>query len=106
MSLSALKNLNMDRLLELDEAVSLSAESRALSNEFELLDLPVPEWLESASNVLREEIARRTHASALAEMKKVEAELDGLKSTAERKVEAQKRLAALQRKLGMTVGKS
>ena len=106
MSLSILKQLNMDRLLDLEEAVVLSAEARGLEAEFGELEIPVPEWLTKASDVLREEIARRTKAADLAELKRLENELEGYKTVGEKKVEALKRLAALQGKLGMSPAKS
>jgi hypothetical protein len=56
--------------------------------------------------VLREEIARRTKAADLAELKRLEGELEGYKTVSERKNEAQKRLAAIQNKLGMSPAKS
>ena len=102
MNLQALRNLNTDRLLDIDEAVALSAFARALESEFELLEQPVPDWVEKATDVLRTEIARRTRANKLAELRKTEAELESYKTVNERRGEAQKRLAALQEELGLT----
>lgn len=106
MSLTALKNLNLDRILDNDEAVVLSAEARALAAEYEALDVPAPEWLDKATNVLREEIARRNRASDLARLKELESELEGYKTVSERRTEAQRRLADLQKKLGVVPAKS
>ena len=106
MSLQALKTLNMDRVLDNDEAIALSAEARLMENEYGHLEQPVPDWLTKSSDVLREEIARRTRAADLADLKKLESELEGYKTVGERKSEAQKRLAALQNKLGMSPAKS
>ena len=106
MSLQALKSLNVDRLLDLDEAVSLSFEARGLENEYGHLEIPVPEWLTKSSDVLREEIARRTKAADLAALKNLEAELEGYKTVTEKRSEALKRLASLQNKLGMSPAKS
>jgi len=99
--LEKLKQLNLDRLLDTDEAVALSAYARTLEAEYEALALDEPEWLVKATATLREEIARRTKAADLAKLREIEAELEGYKSVSERKTEAQRRLAEIQRKLGM-----
>jgi len=101
MSLQILKNMNLDRVLDNDEAVFLSAEARALMNEFEELDIPIPEWLGKATEMLREEIARRNRSTALAEVKRLESELEGYKSVTEKRGEAQRRLGELQKQLGL-----
>ena len=101
MSLQALKGLNLDKIIETEEAVALSAYARALEAEYEALDMKVPEWVTKATETLRQEIARRTHAADVAEIERIERELEGYKTTTERKNDAQKRLAALQKKLGV-----
>lgn len=106
MSLQALKNLNLDRVLDMEEAVALSTYARGLAAEYNELSIPAPEWLAKSTDVLREEIARRTRASDLAELKRLEGELESYKTIGEKKTEAQKRLAALQGKLGMSTAKS
>ncbi len=106
MSLQVLKTLNLDRLLDTEEAISLSAYARSLENEYGHLEMAPPEWLEKSTNILREEIARRTKAADLADLKRIEGELESYKSIGEKKGEAQKRLAALQRKLGLSTAKS
>jgi len=45
MSLEKLKNLNMDRVLDNDEAVALSAFARQQMTEYETLEQPIPDWL-------------------------------------------------------------
>lgn len=101
MSLQALKGLNLDRIIETEEAVALSAYARSLEGEYESLEIPVPEWVAKATDTLRQEIARRTHAADLAEMERIQRELDGYKTVGERKGEALKRLGTLQKKLGV-----
>jgi hypothetical protein len=100
--LEKLKQLNLDKILEMEEAVQLSAFSRSLEGEYEALELPVPDWLVKATDILREEIARRTRASKLSELKNLEAELEGYKTVTEKRTEAQKRLADLQKQLGLS----
>lgn len=97
-----LKDLNLDRLLSLDEAVFLSGEARQGASEFEALGLPVPEWLEKSTGILREEIARRTHAADMERLKSLGNQLESLKTAAERRAELQKQVAALQRKMGLS----
>jgi hypothetical protein len=101
MNLNAMKNLNLDRVLEMDEAIAMSAEIRQFEAECEALELPTPDWVLKSADVLREEIARRTRADALAQMKRLETELESYKTVGEKKNEAQRQLAALQRKLGI-----
>lgn len=104
--LQTLKNLNLDRVLDMDEAVTLSAYARSMQSEYASLEMPVPDWLTKASDVLREEIARRTKQEDLAQLKAVEAEIDGYKTTNERRNAAQMKLASLQKKLGLSTAKS
>ena len=100
MSLQALKGLNLDRIIETEEAVALSAYARTLQGEYEALEIPVPDWVAKASDTLRQEIARRTLAADLAEMERIQRELDSYKTVVgERNGEALKRLGTLQRKL-------
>jgi len=100
--LEKLRELNVDRLLSLDEAVNLSAFARALEAEYETLGLDQPEWLERSILNLREEIVKRTKAKDLADMKALEAELESYKTTNEKRNDAQRRLANLQKRLGLT----
>lgn len=100
--LEKLKNLNIDRVLDMDEAVTLSSYARSLEAEYDALELTVPEWLIKATDVLRAEIARRAHAADLALLKEVEQEIESYKSQNERRNDAQRRLAGLQKKLGLS----
>jgi hypothetical protein len=101
MSLQALKQMNLDRLIETEEAVALSAYARQLEGEYEALDMLPPEWITKSTETLRAEIARRTHAADMAEIDRINRELEGYKTTTERKNDAQKRLSALQKKVGL-----
>ena len=104
-SISQLKSLNMDKVLDTDEAIALSAEARAFESEYEQLELPVPGWLTTAINTLRSEIAQRVHASDLNRVQELEREIDGYKTTTEKRSEAVRKLADLQKKLGLTASK-
>jgi hypothetical protein len=101
MDIGKMKSLSFDRMLDIDEAVACAADIRTLANEYEMLDLPVPEWLSKLNDGLREEIARRTRAAQMAELKRLETEIEGYKTPGERKTEAQRKLGDLQVKLGL-----
>ncbi len=102
MSIEKLKTLNVDRILDMDEAVALSAYARNLESEYENLQMDPPEWLAKSAAILREEIERRTHAGDLAAMAALEREIDGYKTVNEKRTEASRRLADLKKKLGVT----
>ena len=106
MNIQAIKTLNLDRVLDMDEAVAISADVRVLEAEYGELEIPVPEWLVKSADVLREEIARRTKAAKLAELKRLEGEIEGYKSATEKRNEAARKLAALQSELGMSPARS
>lgn len=101
-NLQELKEIQVDRILDFEKAVAMSADLRTLENEYATLGLAVPAWVEKSGTILREEIARRTRNSDLAALKSLEAEMEGYKTRAEKLDEAQRRYAALQKKLGMT----
>jgi len=106
MSLQALKKLNLDAVIEMEEAIALSAYARTLEAEYAELDMLAPEWISKASETLREEIARRSHAADMAELKRLQGEIDGYKTASEKRAEAQNRLAAMQKKLGLATAKT
>ncbi len=74
--------------------------------EYETLEMSIPEWLVKSADIIREEIARRTKAADLAEIKRLESEIEGYKSATEKRQEAVKKLAAMQGKLGLSPAKS
>ena len=106
MNIQAIKNINLDKVIEMEEAIAMSADIRNFEAEYEKLGMPVPDWLVKSADILREEIARRTRAADLADLKRLENELEAYKTVGEKKNEAQKRLAALQSKLGMSTARS
>ena len=107
MSVEKLKNLNMDRVLDNDEAVSLSAFARQQIAEYEILEQPVPDWLEKSTDILRTEIARRNRSEDLRRMKELETRLEGYKSPKQKEANDLAELAKLQKRLGLSkaVGK-
>ena len=101
MLLKKLQAMNTDAMLAIEELMELSAYARGLENEYEQMEQPVPEWLITATDTLRTEIGNRTRAADMAALKNLQAELEGYKSVNEKRNEATKRLADLQRKLGL-----
>lgn len=101
MNINALKNMTLDRIMDIEEAVIMSADARSLAQEYEELEIPVPDWLTKATDVIREEIARRTRAESLNELKKLELEVEGYKTVNEKRDEARRRIGDLQKKLGL-----
>lgn len=106
MTLGQLKSLNLDNMLEVEEVVHASAQLRAICSEFEMHDVPVPEWTGRLRETLDNEIESRLKSARLAEARKIETELEGLKTTQERKTELQKRLASIQGQLGIKAGRT
>jgi hypothetical protein len=96
-----LKQLNIDRLLDLDEAIEMSAAARVMAEEYAIFALPIPDWLERASATLRDEIAKRIRAGKLARLKQLETRLETYKTPNEKKKEDLAELAKLQNDLGL-----
>ena len=104
MSVEKLKNLNMDRVLDNDEAIALSAFARQQIAEYEALEQAVPEWLEKSTDVLRTEIARRNRADDLRRMKEIEGRLETYRSPKQKEANDLAELAKLQKRLGLSKG--
>lgn len=102
MNIAGLKSLNLDRVIEIDEAIALSADIRTLQAEYDELAIERPEWLNNVANIVREEIAKRTRANDLAQLRNLEAQSESLKTVDEKRNQINDAMAALQRKLGMT----
>lgn len=105
MNIQQIKALSVDRLLDIDEAVLVSAEIRFLEAEYDFLEIATPDWLTKVGDLVREEIARRTRSATLAELQRLESEVESYKSAAERRTAAQSRIGQLQAKLGLSKAK-
>lgn len=103
--LERLRNLNLDRILDDDEAVVLSAFARNLYNEFGHLDIEPPEWLAKSTTALRDEINRRRRAADEALLKEIDAEIESYKSKDEKRTSAEQRRDALRNRLGLAAAK-
>lgn len=102
MNIQQIKALSIDRLLDIDEAVLVSAQIRFLEAEYEKLEIPIPDWLIKVGDVVREEIARRTRSALLAELQRAESEVESYKTATERKAAALQRIGQLQVRLGLS----
>lgn len=101
MSLQTLKNLNLERIMEVGEAVALLSEANAISVTFSDVQVEAPEWLGNVQRLLRDEIARRTRENDLASLRDIEAEIISLRSASERKQLANTKAEQLRAKLGI-----
>lgn len=98
MSLSAFKTFTADRM-EPDELVALYSFGNGLKASFEELNLEVPEYVELQLKTLKREIRGRYADKLEAEKRRIKAQLDGLKTTAERKTELRKQLESVETQL-------
>ena len=100
--LEKLKRLKLDAMLTLDEPIELYAYARQLETGYVENDIEVPEWLTAGLETLREDISVRRRNAAIAEMRDLEASIEGFKTQNEKKADAQRRLAKLQKLVGLT----
>lgn len=98
MTLSTFKTFTADRM-EVDELVALYAFGQSLKTGFEELNLEVPEYVELQVKTLKREIRGRMADKLEAEKRRIKAQLDGLKTTAERKTELRKQLESVETQL-------
>ena len=101
MSLQLLKNLNTDKMIEVEELMVLSAFARSLETEYLETGNSIPEWLDRSANSLREEIARRTRAARMAKLRDIENQLEAMKPATEKRADLQAQAVALQKELGL-----
>lgn len=102
--ITTLKEMNLDRILDLEEAVALSHFGSGLEQEYSELGLDAPEWLGRSLGTLRAEIAQRVKAQKTIELRKLDAEIEGYKTVSEKKTEALRRRGKLIKELGVPSG--
>lgn len=93
--LDEFKTFNKDRL-DLDDLVALAAYGRLLRTEYEAQKVDEPEFVDIQLKALRREIASRTDDKREARRRQIKTQLQGLKTTAERKAELEKELGELE----------
>jgi hypothetical protein len=89
------KNFTADRL-DLDELVSLSAFGKTLRAEYEIHGIEVPEYVSTQLNALTREIKGRVADQVEARRKHIKAQLESLKTPAERRAALEAELAKME----------
>ncbi len=92
--LSDFQNFNKDRL-NLDDMVALAAFGRILRAEYEAQKVDEPEFVDTQLKLLRREIASKVDDKRQARRKQIEAQLQSLKTPAERRAELEQEKAEL-----------
>ena len=102
--ITTLKEMNLDRILDLEEAVALSHfGERAGTGVFGTG--PGRAGVAGISlGTLRAEIAQRVKAQKTIELRKLDAEIEGYKTVSEKKTEALRRRGKLIKELGVPSG--
>jgi hypothetical protein len=103
--LEALKNFNTTTG-SIDEMVSLRAYARGLIAEYEIQEVDIPEFVKIQSKNLDRQIAAKNEERLHARRREIVARMENMKSPAERRSEAKRELAQLDRKLKTSVGKN
>jgi hypothetical protein len=93
--LDEFRNFNKDRL-DLDDLVTLAAFGRLLRAEYEAEKVDEPEFVDIQLKVLRREIASKVADKSEAQIRQIKTQLHGLKTTAERREELEKKLSELE----------
>ena len=85
--------------ISLDDLTLFTAELTNLQIGYETIDAEFPEAFQKKLDACNRELAERTRAKTEAELKRIETQLEGLKTPTERKAELQRRQAALTKQL-------
>lgn len=96
--LQQLKALDVDRVA-FEELVALQAFGKRMVSEYEELDVPTPDWLESKMLILRRAIAMKLDDQRRKDVREMELELERLTPTQERREALKKKLAQAKRQL-------
>lgn len=92
MSLATFKTYSADRM-DVEEMLSLSAFGKGLKAEFVEFGLEVPEYVELQLKSLRRDIRSKVSDKLEAEKKRLQSQLENLKTPQERKTELRRQLA-------------
>lgn len=93
--LDQFKTFNKDRL-DLDELVSIAAFGRALREEYAAQKVDEPEYVNNQLKTVNREIQDRVADQRETRKKNLKAQLQGLKTKEEKRVELEKELAELE----------
>lgn len=97
--LQELKTLNLDRL-GVEEAMAHLMFARQLQGTYTLESMVEPEWLINIISSLEKEVRARRRDNLEKALRQKQLELEGLKTAAEKRTEAQREIERLQRLLG------
>ena len=98
-TLNQLKNFDADSY-DLDALIALSADGKALRNEFTALGVDVPEWLESTIRLISKTVDLRQADALEKRARTIRARIQALKPASERRLELDAELKAVEAKLG------
>lgn len=99
MNVQTLKNLTVDRIVDLAELIAHEGFAAGLATNYANHGLEVPEWLESARRTLRGEVKMRVRGDLERQLKLAEQAEEALKSTTEKRADAKKRAEVLRKQL-------
>lgn len=94
-----LKNLDVEKT-DLDEQVFLLATAEQVKGKYEVLLLPVPDWLENASKLLKLEIDLRRKDMLAKRKRELENGLAALRTAEEKRADMRAELERLTAQLG------
>ena len=95
MLLEAYRNFNKERM-DLDELVELAAFGRMLRQEYEAQKVDEPDFVGTQLTALRREIQSRLDDQREKRRRQIKSQLQGLKTTAERRAELEEELKNLE----------
>lgn len=89
MNVSTLKNLNIERVADVDEMVAMHAFGESLQATYEKHQMPIPEWLPESLRILSKEIASHRRDSIERALKLAKSRFEALKSADEKRKDLQ-----------------
>lgn len=97
--LEQLKRLDIDRI-SLEEMLALAAFAKSLHAEYDLRNIPSPEWLDDKIRLLNREIGARSRDALEMRLREVRAQQTQLLTPAEKRAKLAEEEARLQAQLG------
>lgn len=96
---TALKDLQIDQL-SLEQVVSHYSAASLMLGAYKVLNIDPPPWLATIAGSLQKQANMLAEEQLEAELRRAEAELEGLKTPSERKADVKDRIRQLHEKLG------
>ena len=95
-----LQNAELETIANLDELILAQNHIEGLQAGYLKRSLPVPEWIAERLDEINREINERIKGDVKRRLKLAKAKREGLKTTAEKRADADAEIAALERQLG------